>query len=123
MTASTRPVPVFDIGIPQGAQFVQPIQVLTNGVVVALPATTTAKMQIRSSRNSATVLAELTTENGQLTVDYTSALVTINLPSAVSAAFTFERGVYDIDLIYPGATPEHDRIVEGKVYVFQRVTQ
>jgi hypothetical protein len=115
-------VTIMDLEVRKGARVIQPVLVQTNGATVALPAGTTAKMQIRSERGSTVVLDDLSTVNGRLTIDVAAALVTITIPSAVSAAFTFERAVYDLDLIYTAGN-ERDRIAEGKVYVFPAVTQ
>lgn len=115
------PTPQLDLAIPQGTKVVQPVLVTQNGVSVPLPVGTNAKMQIRSQRDSTTVLAELSTANGRILVDTVLAKVTIVFASAFTAGFDFERGVYDLDLIYPDN--EKERIVEGKVYVFTSVTQ
>jgi len=109
-----------DLRIPKGTKVVQPIQVMSNGEIVPLPTGTRARMQIRSHRNSATVLSELNTENQRIVVEATTAKVTFNLTSAITGAFTFERGVFDLDLIYPDN--EKERIVEGTVFVLPSVT-
>lgn len=114
-------IQTLDLAVPKGAQVVQPILVTTSGAVSPLPSGTTAKMQIRSNPLSAIVLADLSVGNGMLTVDLTNALVTIKLSSTITAGFAFERAVYDLDLIYSNG--EHDRIVEGKVFVLPNVTQ
>jgi hypothetical protein len=123
VSASVDPTPVFELGVKKGTRMSKVIQVQTNGEVVALPGDTKAKMQIRSSADSPTVLLELTTENAGLLVDANSALVTINLTSVQTAAFTFTRAVYDLDLIYPSSNDERECIVEGKLFVFPSVTQ
>ena len=115
------PVPQLDLAVPKGTKVVQPVLVTTNGLSVPLPNGTKAKMQIRTSRLSSVVKAELSSDNGRLVVDAATAKVTITLVSAFTATFDFERGVYDLDLIYPDN--EKERIVEGKVYVFPAVTQ
>lgn len=111
-----------DIRIKKGANVAQPIQVLTGGEVEPLPVGTTAKMQIRTTHQSEVVQAELTTENGRLLVDAANALVTITLTSAYTAAWTFERGVYDLFLTFPEDGGD-EPIVEGKIYVMPSVTR
>lgn len=110
-----------DLPIPKGTKVVQPIQVMSGGAVVPLASGTRAKMQIRKTRESAIVLAELTTENSRIVIEESTAKVTFNLTSAQTAAFTFDRGVFDLDLIYPDN--ERERIVEGNVFVLPAVTQ
>jgi hypothetical protein len=119
--ASTDPTPVFDISVKKGTRLAKLIQVLSNGAVVALPVGTKAKMQIRTSFSSAIVKLELTTENNGITIDVNQAQVTFTLTSAQTALFDFERGEYDLNLIYPDN--EAECIVEGKVYVIPSVTQ
>ena len=118
--ASTEPTPVFDIAVPKGTRVTKLVQVQTNGVVVALPVGTTAKMQIRSAPGNA-LLAELNTGDGSLTVDVNTAIVTITMSTALTAAFGFDRAMYDLKLIYPPDS-EWDRIVEGKIIVFPGIT-
>lgn len=119
--ASSDPTPVFDISLKKGTKLAKLIQVLSNGAVVALPVGTKGKMQVRTSASSATVKAELTTENNGITIDIDQAQVTFTLTSVQTAAFDFERGEYDLKLIYPDN--EAECIVEGKVYVIPSVTQ
>lgn len=114
-------VRTLDLAVPKGQRVIQPIQVTTNGSATPLPVGTTAKMQIRSSPKSLITLAELTTENAQIIIDLASALVTIQMSSTITAAFAFERAMYDLELIYSNG--EKDRIVEGRVYVLPSVTQ
>lgn len=110
-----------DLRVPKGTRIVQPVQVLTDGVVVALPNGTTAKMQIRATKQSDIVLAELSTVNGRLVLDLNNAKVTIIMATAFTTAFTFERGVYDLNITYPDT--EAERIVEGSVYVMPSATR
>jgi hypothetical protein len=119
--ASTDPTPVFDVSVKKGTRLSKLIQVLSNGAVVALPVGTKGKMQIRTSVSSAVVKLELTTENGGITIDVDQALVTFTFTSVQTAGFDFERGEYDLKLIYPDT--EGECIVEGKVFVFPSVTQ
>lgn len=118
---STDPTPVFDISVKKGTRLSKLIQVLSNGAVVALPVGTTGKMQIRTSASSAAVKLELTSANNGIVIDVAQALVTFTLTTAQTAIFDFERGEYDLKLIYPDN--EQECIVEGKVYVIPSVTQ
>lgn len=110
-----------DLEVPKGARVVQPILVTTDGSVVSLTPGTKALMQVRRSEKSNTVLAELSTENGRLALDVTTALLTITMPSDFTATLDFERARYDIFLIYPDLSRE--KIVEGKVFVFASITR
>lgn len=114
-------VSYLDLPVPKGARVIQPVVVLTSGSVVPLPVGTKAHMQIRRNAESDIVLADLSTDNGKLLIDINTATVTINMSSAFTDTFDFDRGVFDIDLIYPDTQKE--RIVEGKVWVKLSVTQ
>lgn len=111
-----------DLAIRKGTQVVQPVLITTGGQTLPLPGGTKAKMQIRTSVESAVVKTELTTENGGLAIDVVAAKVTINITSAVTGAMDFERGVFDLQLIYSSGN-EAEQIVQGKVYVFPSVTR
>ena len=121
MTASMDRLPALDLTLRKGTRMSKAIQVQTNGAVVPFPAGTKAKMQIRTEVGSATVEAELTTENDGLVIDEANALVTINISTAMSNTFAFERAVYDLVLIY--TDNEKDPVVEGKLFAFPGVTQ
>lgn len=70
---------------------------------------TKARMQVRPSLLQIpdnvvpAALFELTTENGRL--DMSGEVLTIKISSTESAAFSFDRGVYDIELIDDRVTP------------------
>lgn len=114
-------VSYLDLRVKKGTKVVQPVQVLTAGVVEALPVGTKARMKIRTSVQSEIIKADMTTENGHLAVDALNALVTITMQSAYTATFDFERGVYDLFLIFPDN--EQEPIAEGTVYVMPSVTR
>ena len=80
-----------------------------------------ARMQIRRRVDDDAVLDSLTTENGRITIDGPNGLVTLNFPDATTAAFTFTRGVYDLELISPGSVVR--RRLRGMVLVSPEVTR
>lgn len=114
-------VATLDLSVKKGSKLVQPVEVTLNGELAPFPPGTTAKMHIRTSMEEATPVVELTTENGGLVVDAGGALVTITILSSASKNYTFERGVYDLALVYPDA--QEEMILEGRVYVFPSVTR
>lgn len=107
--------------VRQGSRFIQPIDITTGGVSTPLPAGTTARMQVRASYDSSVILADLTTVNGGLLIDVGAARVTINLTSAATGAYTWRKGVYDLQLVYESG--ETDRILEGTITVSPSVTR
>lgn len=58
----------------------------------------TARMQIRPTIDSDTVIASLTTENGGITIDSTLASITIVIPATVTAGYTWQTAVYGLEL-------------------------
>ena len=82
----------------------------------------TARMQIRATLVSTTVLLELTTENSRIVLtDPTNGVLQLQVTAADTAALDFDRAVYDLELISgAGAvTP----ILEGIVYLSKEVTR
>ncbi len=58
----------------------------------------TAKMQIRASLASTTVLLELTDANGKITLNNTTKTISILITATETAAFTFRTAVYSLEL-------------------------
>jgi hypothetical protein len=59
----------------------------------------TARMQIRSSLDSTTVIQELTTTNGGVILDNTLKTITILLTAAQTTALSFNSVVYSLELV------------------------
>lgn len=59
----------------------------------------TARMQIRSSLDSSTVIQELTTANSGILIDNTYKTITIVLTATQTAALTFSSAVYSLELV------------------------
>ena len=57
-----------------------------------------ARMQIRETVDSTTVLHEATTENGQINIDQTNKTIQITLLGNVTQAFDFSTAVYSLEL-------------------------
>lgn len=63
----------------------------------------TARMQIRDAVDGS-LLHELTTENGGLSISPNDGEVTVSIAAADTAAFSWTEGLYDIELIAPDTT-------------------
>lgn len=62
-----------------------------------------ARMQIRESVDSTTVIHTATTENGGIELDNTTyKTITVTIPAATTQGFTFETAVYSVEL-YTGS--------------------
>lgn len=80
-----------------------------------------ARLQIRASEASTTVLYSATTANGQLVIDGAAGLVMLAIPDPTNAAWTWRYGVYDLELVDPDAVV--DKIGWGKVRVKPEITR
>jgi len=111
---------VINLTIKKGATWKQNLTYTdASGVIIDLSGYT-ARMQIRQTYQSAEVLAELTTENGGITITggtgeldlLISATDTANLPPIV--------GLYDLEIILGS---EVTRLIEGKVNITENITR
>jgi hypothetical protein len=62
----------------------------------------TAQMQIRETLDSSTVIYELTTANGGITINTTDYTITILIPANITRDFNFTTAVYSLELNYGG---------------------
>jgi len=81
----------------------------------------TARMQIRAEITNDTVLHELTTENGGITLGGVAGTITLVIEPTDTAAFTWEEGVFDLEIIF--SPTEVRRLVYGPVTVSPEVTR
>lgn len=80
----------------------------------------TARMSIKRDARESTALLELTTANGRIIITAASGLVQLVLTAAETAAITWTRAVYDLELVSAGG--DVTRLVEGAVSVSANVT-
>ena len=107
--------------IEQGATF---DPVLTWGDENGLPIDLTgysARMQIRETVDAVAALPDATTVNGQIILGGAAGTVTFAIPATITAAFTFEEAVYDLEVESAGG--HVTRLVEGSVYLSPEVTR
>jgi hypothetical protein len=81
----------------------------------------TAKMQIRETVDSSTVIAELTHLNGGITIDAANYTVTVTLTSTQTSAFTFPTAVYSLELT--DANGDVTTFIQGNLTLIQEVTR
>ncbi|MEN6584712.1 MAG: hypothetical protein ABFE02_01495 [Sulfuricella sp.] len=111
--------------IYQGATFRKRLRwgVKATGVPIDLTGCT-ARMQVRAETSAPIVLLELTTENGGITLGGTAGIIDFYVGATTTAAFTWERGVFDLEIIHPGALPDDvTRLAEGSITVSPEVTR
>ena len=84
----------------------------------------TARMQVRASKNSSTVLLEFTETNGRIFIEHVDGRITISVNSDDSDLVTV-GGVYDLEIVLP-QPPDPDfvqRLAEGKFIVSRQATR
>lgn len=111
--------------IYQGATFRKRLRwsVKATGVPIDLTGCT-ARMQVRAETSAPIVLQELTTENGGITLGGTAGTIDLYVGATATAAINWEGGVFDLEIIHPGALPDDvTRIAQGTVSVSPEVTR
>ena len=111
--------------IYQGATFRKRLRwsVKAAGVPIDLTGCT-ARMQVRAETSAPIVLQELTTENGGITLGGTAGTIDLYVGATATAATNWEGGVFDLEIIHPGALPDDvTRIAQGTVSVSPEVTR
>jgi hypothetical protein len=83
-----------------------------------------ARMHIRSVVESTTLIHELTTENGGITLTSADGSIDLLISAVDTAAFEFKSAVFDLELVDDtGATEVVTRIVEGDIILHKEVTR
>lgn len=80
----------------------------------------TARMQVRRTIDSSTVLVELTTENGRIIINEEDGEITLSMSDEVTSAIT-SSGVYDLEII--DASGNVSRVIEGTFTLSNEVTR
>ncbi len=116
---------VYNLYVEQGSTYTRVFKWTTGGTGCNLGTPVdltgfTSKMQIRSNVSSATVLFEASTANGNIVLGGTLGTITLTIPAADSAAWTFVTGVYDLELMMG---VDATRLLQGKVAVSKEVTR
>lgn len=79
----------------------------------------TARMTIRD-RIGGTVLAELTSADSEILINTANFTITVVIAPAVTAAFAWTKGVYDLEMVSPSGTVT--RILSGNIHLSKEVT-
>lgn len=110
----------YDLLIEQGATFSQVITYKESGVAVNLTGYT-ARMQVRSTLESAEALIELTTANGRIALGGAAGTITLTISATDTAALTAGRGVYDLELVSGSGIVT--RLLQGVATISRNVTR
>jgi len=120
MTTTVNEGDKVNLTIPKGPTFKRIFYYKTKaGVAVPLTGYT-GKCQFRTSASDTTVLYDSTT-TGDITIDAPTGTVTLEIPAATTAAWTFSSAVYDVMLF--DAVGKETLLVQGRVTVKPTVTR
>jgi len=110
----------YDLLIEQGATFSQLITYKEAGVAINLTGYT-ARLQVRSTLESASTVVELTTANGRIALGGAAGTITLTISATDTAALTSGRGVYDLELVSGGGIVT--RLLQGVATISRNVTR
>lgn len=111
----------YDFEIEQGTSLAKPfVWKDGDGVPVDLSGYT-ARMQVRQSVTSDTVLQELLSTDGTIVLGGAAGTITLTLSATAMAAITWKRGKYDLELVASNGFVT--RLLEGVVTVSKEVTR
>jgi hypothetical protein len=109
-----------DFLMPKGSTFSRTLTWKISSTPVNLT-NYTARMQARASVTSATVVLDLTTANGKITLGGTAGTITLTLSAADTAAVVQSSLAYDLELVSAGGVVT--RLVEGQIVLTPEVTR
>jgi len=81
----------------------------------------TAKMQIRETVDSDTVIIELTHLNGGIIIDVIRSTITVSMTSAQTGLFTFPTAVYSMELTDPSGNV--NTFIQGNLTLIPEITR
>lgn len=112
----------YQLTIEQGATYEQTIRYYNpDGVTPIDLAGCSAKMQIRETAANSTVLMELSTSNGRITITPASGQIVLYISDEDTDTMPAGKFVYDLELYHLDQTTT--RLIEGKVSVHAAVTR
>lgn len=88
-----------DIMIEEGATFRLSLSLEDEAEQVVDLTGATARMQGRAVWDDSATLFSLTSGAGDIAVDAAAGSVTVTIPAATTAGYSFETGVYDLEVV------------------------
>lgn len=82
-----------------------------------------ARMQVRTDIDGATVLLDLTTENGGIVLGAEPGTIDLYIGATDTSAIAWEGGVFDLEIEHSASPDEVDRLISGSVAVSREVTR
>jgi hypothetical protein len=115
------PAAQYDFEVEQGATLLKAfVWKDSQGVPVDVTGYT-AKMQVRSSALSDTVLLELSTANQRIVLGGPQGLITMVFAPATTTGLAWRRGKYDLELTSPNGTVT--RFLAGQLSLVREITR
>jgi len=111
----------YDIICEQGATFVRTLVWLDENETPINLYGYTARMHVRPTVQSATILATLTTENGGIAITAATGTITLQMSATTTDALPARRAVYDLEVVSNGGVVT--RLVEGTFTITPQVTR
>ena len=112
-----------NIVIPQGSRFELNIQTRNSDNTIKDLTGYDARMQVRPTRDSATILLSASTSDGRITINAPGGIVMIAIGADVTGALSFYDGVYDLEIYKVADATSPVRIAEGFVSLSPEVTR
>lgn len=111
----------YDIEVQQGANFALTVQARNVSDNSVLPLVGySAKLQVRATVDSPTVLMEASTGAGTITINGPAGIVSILVPATTTETMTWNTGVYDLEV--STSTANVLRLLEGFASLSLEVT-
>jgi hypothetical protein len=117
----TAPAGLYNISAKQGSTFSRSIVWVDPRKKPIRLRGYTARMQVRPIENSSTVIIELTTENGRISLGESNGTITLSISSSVTQTLLEGKYVYDLELVAPGSGKVY-KLVRGNFVVIPEVT-
>jgi kynureninase len=83
----------------------------------------TARMKVRAASTSSTVVLELTTENGRITLGQSNGQISLLVTDEVMATVAEGKYQYDLELVAPSSNLYVYKILKGNFVVRPEVTR
>ena len=104
----------------QGTTFSKKLTITNNATSAAIDLSShTARMQVRADMESSTTLLNLTSGDGDITLN-SSGVIQITVSATATAALT-QGGVYDLEIVSSAGVV--DRVIQGDFELSKEVTR
>lgn len=119
----SAPAGLFNLVADQGSTFSRTIVWIDPAKKPILLSGYTGRMQIRPSVDSSTVVKELTTENGGISLGVSNGQITLYISDEDMVSIAENKYVYDLELLGPDEAIYVYKILYGNFVVRSEVTR